>query len=116
LDGSEKNLNESMSAIDKFGVVSGLRLNISQAFWLGSKTGSEETLCEEFEKWETKEFKLLGITFTENLDDMVSRNYYSKIKSIKILLASWMKRDRTPIGKTTIIKTLVLSKLILCTA
>ena len=115
LDGSEKTLRESMSTIDKFGVVSGLRLNISksQAIWLGSKSDSEETLCEEFEiKWENKEFKLLGITFTKNLDDMVSRNYYSKIKSIKILLASWMKRDLTPIGKITIIKTLALPKLI----
>jgi hypothetical protein len=104
-----------MSTIHKFGVVSGLRLNISksQAIWLGSKSGSEETLCEEFEiKWENKEFKLLGITLTNNLDDMVSCNCYSKIKSIKKLLASWMKRDLKPIGKITIIKTLALPMLI----
>jgi hypothetical protein len=76
---------------------------------LGSKSGSEEPLCEEFEiKWENKEFKLLGITFTKK----VSCNYYFKIKSIKKLLASWMKRDLTPIGKITIIKTLTLPKLI----
>jgi hypothetical protein len=80
---------------------------------LGSKSGSEETLCEEFEiKWENKEFKLLGITFTKNLDDIVSCNYYSKIESIKKLLASWMKRDLTPIDEITIIKTLALPKLI----
>jgi hypothetical protein len=46
-----------MNTIDKFGVVSGcLNISISQAIWLGSKSGSEETWCEEFEiKWETKE-------------------------------------------------------------
>ena len=115
LDGTEKTLKESMSTIDKFGLISGLRLNISksQAIWLGSKSGSDETLCEDLEiKWENKEFKLLGITFTKNLDDMVSCNYNSKIKSIKKLLASWMRRDLTPIGKITVIKTLALPKLI----
>jgi hypothetical protein len=110
-----KKLRESMTTIDKFGVVSGLRLNISksQAIWLGSKSSSDETLREELEiKWENKELKLLGITFTKNLDDMVSCNCSSKIKSIKRLLASWMRRDLTSIGKITVIKTLALPKLI----
>ncbi|KAK3096175.1 hypothetical protein FSP39_024025 [Pinctada imbricata] len=43
---------------------------------------------------------------------MIDLNYKNKIVGIKRLLGSWMKRDLTPIGKITIIKSLALPKLI----
>ena len=70
------------------------------------------TLCPDLNlKWENEAFKLLGITFTLNLNQIVEVNYSSKIDEIKTLLSIWSKRILTPIGKSTIIKTLALPKL-----
>lgn len=75
-----------MRVIDMFRMISGLRLNISksQAIWLGSKSGSAETLCNDLKiKWGNSNFKLLEIVFTKHLEDMTLCNYQSKINAIK---------------------------------
>ncbi|KAK3083996.1 hypothetical protein FSP39_006453 [Pinctada imbricata] len=104
-----------MEIIYQFGRISGLRLNVSksQAVWLGSKTGSNETICDDLNiLWTNDTFKVLGIVFTNNLKGMVDLNYKEKILSTKRLLGSWVQRDLTPIGKITILKSLALPKFI----
>ena len=71
---------------------------------------SQTKLCPEINLiWDTK-FTLLGIDFDNNLVTMED-NFWSKIRSIEKLLASWSYRYLTPYGKITIIKSLALSKL-----
>ena len=115
LDGSEKSLRKSMEIINMFGSISGLYLNISKskAIWLGSKAGSTDKICEDLNiSWTNENFKPLGIKFTNNLNNMIEINYNEKLQSLRKLLGSWTKRDLTPIGKITIIKSLAIPKLI----
>ena len=104
-----------MKIIQNFGSISGLRLNItkSQAVWLGKKAGSSDKLCDELNiSWNQESFKLLGIKFSTNLKEMIDTNYRDKINSIKKLLGSWVKRNLSPIGKITVLKSLAIPKLI----
>ena len=115
LDGSERSLRRSMEIIKSFGIISGLKLNITQsnAIWIGSKTVKKEKNCEDLDiNWLNGPFKLLGITFPQNLKNIVEINYKDKICSIKKLLGSNINRDITPLGRITIIKNLALPKLI----
>lgn len=51
---------------------------------------------------------MLGINFDVDLLNMPSINYDPKLVKIKSILKQWEKRHLTPIGKITVIKTLVL--------
>ena len=58
-------------------------------------------------------FNLLGIHFTADLDleGLVDINYNLQIPKIKVLIKQWKRRILTPIGRITVVKTLIISKL-----
>ena len=56
-------------------------------------------------------FSLLGIIFTDNLQETIEINYDSKLKEIENVLKAYSKRYLSFIGKITVIKTLVIPKL-----
>ena len=51
---------------------------------------------------------LLGILFNTNLDKMIKNNYIPKVTQMEKILKQWNKRSLSPIGKITVIKTLVI--------
>ena len=53
----------------------------------------------------------LGIKFSIDLDLVIDLNYDPILDDINKSLNVWKKRFITPLGKTTVIKTLILSKL-----
>ena len=57
-------------------------------------------------------FKLLGIHFDVNLDKIEKMNYEIKIKSVKNLISLWKRRYLTPLGKVTVIKSLLLCTIV----
>ena len=57
-----------------------------------------------------KDFKLIGINFTNCLSQM-NLNFSKKLDDIRKLYKCWLYRDLSPMGKVTIIKSLALSKL-----
>ncbi len=63
-------------------------------------------------EWGTTEFDLLGLKFSVNLHDMIKLNYDKYLAQITETINHWNKRYLTPIGKITVIKTFILSKLI----
>ena len=76
------------------------------------KSGSKYILCRNYNlEWGKTTFQLLGIQFSINLKDITNNNMVPKIIKIKNILKQWKKRNLTPIGKITVLKTLVLSKL-----
>ena len=80
MDGSEGSLREALEVLDNFHMCSGLNTNVDKTklAWLGSNTFSLERLCPHVKlKWVT-EFKLLGIMFSVNLDNIAQLNYQSK--------------------------------------
>ena len=58
-------------------------------------------------------FNLLEIHFTADLDleGIVDINYNLQIPKIKVLIKQWKRRILTPIGRITVVKTLIISKL-----
>lgn len=60
--------------------------------------------------WDPGTFKILGITFSTNLKEIVNLNFKDKIDETLRDISKWKKRHLTPIGKITLIKTLFISK------
>ena len=114
LDGTEQSLKSALDLLFQFAKYSGLKPNINKtcAIWIGSKINSETNLCKEYNiHWENGSFKVLGITFTADLKRIESDNYDVKLEQIQKEIGQWNKRHISPIGKITVIKSLLLSKL-----
>ena len=115
LDGTEGSLHKTLNIIETFGTYSGLKMNKdkSELIWLGRKKHSKEILCKNFTlSWGTTDFKLLGITFSTKLEDITTKNYEPLLKKVTQVINLWKKRILTPIGKITVLKTIILSKFI----
>ena len=115
LDGKESSLQEVLNTLNRFYLLSGLKMNTEKTklVWFGALAGSNVKLCEDvgFE-WGTKEFCTLGVNFSVNVEHIWSLNTDKKMLEIQRLLTRWRKRDLTIIGKITVIKSLALSKLV----
>ena len=114
LDGTQKSLKSSLDDLSNFAIISGLKMNYSKTklIWIGSKKYSDDTLCNEYNlQWGITKFDYLGIEFDVDLHKIVRMNYDKKLVKIKAIIESWKKRVLTPIGKITVIKTLLTSQL-----
>ena len=81
--------------------------------WIGSKKYSKGVYHHTHWKleWGSNQFSLLGINFTLNLNEIIESNFDSKIKQIKNLIKIWSFRKLTVLGRITILKTLIISKI-----
>lgn len=113
LDGSDGSLNETLKELDAFAAVSGLKINYekTQVIWIGLKKYSQDTIKTKYKLiWGKTSFKLLGIEFSVNLANMLEINFSEKICTVKKQLLCWKRRNLTPIGRITVIKSLLLPK------
>ena len=114
IDGSESSLQYTLNVLEIFGSLSGLKMNLSKTrmLWIGKKKGCKEKInCGRLLNWDSNNFSLLGITFDPNLSNIPLINYNNAIIKIENTIASWKKRSLTPLGKITVIKSLILSQL-----
>ena len=114
LDDSEKSLKSALDLLFQFSKFSGLKPNINKtkAIWIGSKIGSSESLCDSTDlNWTTQPFTILGITYTANLQDMEQINFDKRLEGIEREILQWSKRQISPLGKITVVKSILLSKL-----
>lgn len=114
LDGSKTAFDEAMNVIEFFGKISGLNINVSKTrvIWIGKKKFCGETFNHRLKlNWNQTSFNVLGIEFSTDLDQIVKINFEKKIEQIKSILHSWSSRYLTPLGRITILKTLIISKL-----
>ena len=61
--------------------------------------------------WSNEPFTFLGINFSVNLEEMEALNFNKRILDIKKLIGSWSRRILTPIGKISVVKTIMIPKL-----
>ena len=111
LDGKEKSLNETLNVLFEYSKFSGLNINFDKthAFWIGINKYSTKAIKTRWKlSWGKTNFKLLGITFHIDLDKIERINYTEKIHKINSLITLWKRRILTPLGKITVIKTLLL--------
>ena len=103
-----------MSVLSEFSRYSGLKVNFdkTKVVWIGKHKFSSNTIKTKWKLvWNQSSFKMLGIDFHVNLEDMISLNYKAKIHEIEKAIKQWNRRIITPIGKITVIKSLLVSKL-----
>ena len=61
--------------------------------------------------WGKCKFKLLGLNFHVDLDKMVDLNFKEKIQVIENKIKIWKRRYLSPLGKITVIKSLLIPTL-----
>ena len=114
LDGSDDTLNHTLEELEKFSKISGLKINYdkTQIVWIGSKKYSSDTIKTKWKlSWGKDTFKLLGINFNTDLDKMAKGNYTEKIKLLEKTATQWQSRMLSPLGKVTVIKTMLIPTL-----
>ena len=77
--------------------------------WIGSCRDSSETPLSL--KW-CKSVKALGVHFSYNREVSFQKNFYDKITKIKKQIHQWSWRGLSLFGKVSIIKSLLLPKLV----
>ena len=115
LNDDQRSFENLFRQLDSYADISGLKLNHGKTsnIWLGSKRNSLIKWLPHLNMtWNPPKFKILGIWFTNNLENMDSLNYDEKFYEVQKLLAIWLQRTNTPIGRTAVLKSLILSKLI----
>ena len=111
LDGTQNSLTGFLNTLGVFGTTSGLKMNTDKT-WIGRKKFSQDKLNTNYNLiWGDEEFDLLGITFNVNLNLTTIKNYQKAQIKINESIKSWNKRYLTPLGKITVIKTVLLSQL-----
>ena len=97
--------------LDQFQKCSGLKVNYTktEAMWIGSSRNNIETPLAL--KWR-KTVKALGVHFSYNNEESVQKNFYDKLKGIKSQIRLWSWRGLSLFGKVTIIKSLLLPKVL----
>ena len=113
LQPNECNLRHCFHILHQFNHMSGLKINIEKcnAIRLGSFNG---VLCPDIPlAWPAEKFLYLGINIPLNRQhSFYEMNFYPKLKEIEKILQIWSLRNLTFYGKITIIKTLIIPKLI----
>ena len=112
---NESNLRECISILNNFFQISGLKINVekTKAIKFGVTGDSRMILCKDLNLIWTHEFASLGIDYNiQNLNLITELNLESKILEIEKLSFIWNSGNLTLIGKITIIKTFMISKII----
>ena len=97
--------------LDRFGKLSGLKINYTktEAMWIGSCRDSPEMPLSL--KW-CKSVKALGVHFSYDREVSFQKNFYDKITEIKKQIHQWSWRGLSLFGKVSVIKSLLLPKLV----
>ena len=112
LDGSLKSLQRSLYMLERFGEISGLRVNWekTEVLWIGSLKGSKQILCPEKNlTWANSKVKSLGVWFCVDQEEGPKKNYEEKALNVANALNNWHNKRLTLIGKIAIIKALAAS-------
>ena len=117
LDGTQESLKRSFTILEKFGEVSGLRVNCekTEALWIGSKKGSNQILCSDKNlKWSDGKVKAIGAWVCIDCEESKKKNYEEKVNKVEDILNNWRNTRLTLIGKIAVIKALAASQLVYC--
>ena len=109
------NLNSAKTLFQQLEVfknLSSLELNTSktEGMWIGSSKGNEETLLGI--NWPREPIKALGVYFTYDQTLLYQKNFQDKLDKMKRLTNIWPSRGLSIYGKVTIIKSLLIPKLV----
>ena len=85
--------------------------NKTKVIWIGKRKHSiYKLLVNAPLDWGTTQFDLLGLRFSVDLQEITNLNYSVELEKSEKLLHSWKRRTLNPLGKITVIKTFIISK------
>ena len=113
IDYCEKSLNAVLRALERFSMLSGLKINFdkSMAYYIGMR--KEMVLNTMYPiKWRDDAIETLGVIIPlYDRTDMYKINYEPKLAAMENVIRSWATRKLSFRGKVIVIKSLMLSKL-----
>ena len=100
-------LNKCLEIIDRFGTISGLRLNTkkTEQLDLGNKINIQESS-------NTKPVKILGIMVHHDSQVMENANVQPRIENIQKAITVWQKRNISFLGRIYVTKSMLMSQII----
>ena len=115
LDGSQEGFEKCVNILLEYAKYSGLAMNFdkTKVIWFGCQDENKPVFMPELNfDWNPEKFTLLGVEFTQKLDNISDYNIENKLGEIQRIINSWSKRDITPYGRVTVIKSLLVSKIV----
>ena len=115
MDGTPECFDICVHTVLEYAKYSGLAMNFdkTKVVWFGSNTTEQITYLPEFKfEWNPKKFNILGVEFTTDLQHITENNIEKKLIDIQKEINCWSRRDITPLGKVTVIKSMLLSKIV----
>ena len=80
----------------------GLMINIDKtvAVWIGSRRNSQMKFMPELGlTWNPATFKVLGVMFSTDLNEIVPINFENKLNEMTKVLNAWSRRNLTPFAR-----------------
>ena len=115
LSASERNLKAALKILHWFHQKPGLKININKTkvIRIGPIRETDHRFCRENDLEWVHVFVALGIEYNVlDLQGITELNINNKIESMNELMHVWISRNISPIGRVTIFKSLILSKII----
>ena len=114
MEASDENLDMSLKILEWFYMKSGLKINYTKTkvIRIGSIRETDRRFGRENALDWVHEFTALGIDYNMlDIKNITKTNIESKIESMKCITKAWGCRNITPVGRITVLKSLVLSKI-----
>ena len=115
LDGTKESFEYCIETILEYAKFSGLCMNFekTKVIPFGETNANNNVFCPHLKfEWSPKTFTVLGIEFTINLKDITDNNIKKAMEIVKNTMHQWQSRFLTPFGKITVIKAILMSKLV----
>ena len=114
LNGTRQSLNAALKLLEKYEVLSGLKINFdkSECYKIGSLRNDEEEIntCKNI-KWSPGPINILGMKIPITDKNAIFKlNLEDKIKNVKQTIKIWECRKLTILGRVNILKSQLLSK------
>ena len=115
LDGSEESFSYCIHIILEYAKYSGLNMNFekTKVVWFGCTTIPNTRYLRDINlEWNPPNFTILGVLFTHDLKDITDININKQLPVIDQLINNWTNRFLTPVGRITVVKSLIIPKII----
>ena len=108
----DNNLRNTITILNSFYIISGIKIQVekTQGIVFGPMPEGDRRLCHDITLTWEQDFTLLGIQFNPSLSNM-EVNFDLKLNEINKTINNWKHRFLSPLGRLTIVKTLLLSKI-----